>query len=765
MAATRRLGPAGPVSERAAGRARAPVMSEGRPIVKRIDSRANRAGNRRGITLVEMLVTVAILVLIMTIIVQVFQAATGAVTGARIGQELDDAARLLDSTIRSDLNGATARFTPPLDPNNNQGYFEYGENEFADNQGEDADDYIRFTAKAPPGRPFLGRLYVPPNNVLNVNSYLAAQPITVSSEYAEIIYFLRNGNLYRRVLLVDPTRNLSTNELYQMMNNHDANGIQPTPGALGGAIVSWQGMNDISAHPVATGNGTTVIVANSLGDLSNRENRYASPRFGNDFLSLLASTTIPPTWSPGQDGIPDDQNADSIPDVYPTLYPNMVNAVNTLIFVPTSPNLNANYWTSNPGLGMTAFPYIFPGAYSVPQILSNSTTHAGWIHSPTPEAQIGGSPFTFDGNPLGYLNALNHNPLDLGDNLPTPPNTITSGQYYLQTYWGFPTWRETLSPFWNDPTYPVFGNFTQFNASFPAYPPAQPKGLAPRSTLPNVTPILDDGNTLPAMNPTWRVTPQLFTDGIGVNNGFFNTATAIPTMPLWNNLSWEDDLIMTNVRSFDVKAYDSAYGGYVDLGWGDDLRLYMHYATYANPIIPGAPPVLYGLPQNAQGALPLVWPPINEPTSQAFNWISQTLAHEGRMPPLVEDLRFDAQFGAVAAGTYLIPNGNNYIGNVGDDTPGIVRMRRIWDSWSTKYSVAPANGVYYNPNAPGPVTNNGDPLNGAPWGPPFTPPVYPSYPPPYPAPLRGLQIQIRVADPSGKHVKSLTIRQDFTDKL
>ena len=52
-----------------------------------------------------------------------------------------------------DLGGATARFTPPLDPALNLGYFEYGENEFADIQGEDCDDYIRFTAKAPAGRP------------------------------------------------------------------------------------------------------------------------------------------------------------------------------------------------------------------------------------------------------------------------------------------------------------------------------------------------------------------------------------------------------------------------------------------------------------------------------------------------------------------------------------------------------------------------------------------------------------------------------------
>ena len=37
--------------------------------------------------------------------------------------------------------------------------------------------------------------------------------------------------------------------------------------------------------------------------------------------------------------------------------------------------------------------------------------------------------------------------------------------------------------------------------------------------------------------------------------------------PVWA-VSWEDDLVMTNVRSFDVKAYDNAFGGYADLGWG-----------------------------------------------------------------------------------------------------------------------------------------------------------------------------------------------------
>ena len=104
-----------------------------------------------------------------------------------------------------------------------------------------------------------------------------------------------------------------------------------------------------------------------------------------------------------------------------------------------------------------AFPFVFPGAYSIPQTLT--TAAYGWIHSPNPEVNIG-SPsapvgVTYQGNAngttLNYLQNINHNPLDTGDNLSIPANQ--SG--YLQTWWGFPTWRETLSPFWVDPTVQV----------------------------------------------------------------------------------------------------------------------------------------------------------------------------------------------------------------------------------------------------------------------------------------------------------------------
>ena len=221
---------------------------------------------------------------------------------------------------------------------------------------------------------------------------------------------------------------------------------------------------------------------------------------------------------------------------------------------------------------------------------------------------------------------------------------------------------------------------------------------------------------------------------------------------------------MTNVRSFDIKAYDNAYTGYVDLGWADDLRLYLPYQQYANylysgntPKVPTAPPYLLGT------TTPTIWPPLtltnnqpvgaNKQPAGIFDTYLQTFAHEGRVPPLVEDNRLDAQNPNpfyTNATTFTPPYAAfpNYSSNIGDDNAGVVRLRRVWDTWSTDYSRAPANG----PNAGN---------NGFPNGPPFSPPIYPSYPPPYPAPLRGIQIQIRVADPANQRIKSLTIRQDL----
>jgi type II secretory pathway pseudopilin PulG len=737
------------------------------------------------VTLIEMLVTVAILVIMMTILVQIFQSATGAVTGAQQFQQIDDQLRRIDSVIRGDLEGVTAKFTPPLNPALNLGYFEYGENEFADNQGEDSDDYIRFTAKAPPDRPFTGRMFVPPSleminglSAAQLQTYEQSQPVTVTSDYAEIIYFLRNGNLYRRVLLVNPDLqaaslpgvivpaisygNGSATYNQGVLPTANGNGSQFALRSSFGTGVSWQGLNDLSARPNATGpNGNAsqtlmsqasqTIVLNSLGDLTNRENRFAYSRFANDFYDVNTGSFNKP------DGLPDDLNGDNAPDLYPSLYPNVFNT--GLINAP-------NYQGNATAIGLLAFPYIFPGAYSKAQALSNDAY--GWIHSPSPYANANGTAVQFDTSGLAYVNNLNHNPLDLGDNLPTPANpAITAGgkteQNFLQTWWGFPTWRETLSPNWVDPTVQVnVGGAILQNGNAT---PAQPIGLNPLlATEVNSGTLSNAAGTrllLPAMDSTWRVTPQLFTDSWGDNGN--NLFTVNPT--LWN-LGWEDDLIMTNVRSFDVKAYDNALANYADLGWGDDLRMYQPYSSVAGALNPATPPYIAGnngsfITVSGTPTPVIAWPPINTNvnTNTTVSNLFQTFAHEGRIPPLTNDLVFDAQYGVA---TNYLPSGSGFLvankgtyndGNVGDNSNGVVRLRRVWDSWSTEYSQAPGTGV-------GPAVTGSFPV-----GPPWSPPIYPSYPPPYPAPLRGIQIQIRVNDPSSQRIKSLTIREDFTDKL
>jgi hypothetical protein len=706
-----------------------------------------------------MLVTLAVLLIIMTVIVQIFQAATGALSSAQAFQELDNQLRRLDSTIRSDLGGLTAHTTPPLDPRNNLGYLELGENEFADMQGEDSDDYIRFTAKAPPDRPFIGRMYAPPLNNLPGLLNAPFQPITVTSEYAEIIYFLRNGNLYRRVLLVAPDRQSS---IVPTINNQATIvGAPNNPYAyqtvsLGSLTVSWQGVNDLSARPASSGLPfqNNSVILNTLGDLTNRENRFAAPRFSNDYQDLTGALVA------GGDGLTDDLNGDNVPDYYNSLYPgafaNAWGAVGQLVFEPPP---GTGTYAARPALGMLAFPYVFPAAYSRPQALA--TDAYGWIHSPNPEVSIAGGPVRFDQQPLAYLQNINHNPLDAGDNLPLPVNQLQ----YQQTWWGFPTWHETLSPLWTDPTHQING--------VPGLPPLQPVGLNPLTPGNGgevQTGVVDNTGTirtlLPAMTTVWRTTPQPYTDGFGANNVFFPVSPTNLPPPLWSPYGWEDDLIMTNVRSFDIKVYDNALSGYADLGWGDDPRL----TAQLQPPFLGYGAGL-GVTQQIPflaGNLDLVSGNYQAPTYASINYtfydvVNQTFAHEGRMPPLVSDARFDAQYGAAvsylpATSPFLPANGGFYTGNIGDNSNGIVRLRRVWDSWSTDYSKAPGIGVAPS-TAAAPFTPE------FPAGPPYTPPVYPSYPPPYPAPLRGVQIQIRVVDPSNQRIKTLTIRQDFTDKL
>ena len=319
-------------------------------------------GRRRGVTLVEMLVVVALVVLMMVILVQIFQSATGAMSASRTIQELDVNLRQVDSVIRSDLAGVTAKMTPGMnDPKDKRGYFEYSENAFADAQGEDTDDWMAFTTRAPEGQVFSGRQWLayPANQ--------AIQPITINSQVAEVIYFLRNGNLYRRVFLVAPER---ANTLFR---GTGGTGSFNTSIFGQNVIVSWLGMNDISCRPGGVNSFGIALspIPNDLGDLTNRENRALRPRFINDFTGPNGNTG---------DGVPDDNNGDDVNDYYPTLYTDGTAGYGDRpdSFVQEPVSFPSGLGRQSPGShNVYAFPFIYPAMYSVPDP-NRVNSNLGW---------------------------------------------------------------------------------------------------------------------------------------------------------------------------------------------------------------------------------------------------------------------------------------------------------------------------------------------------------------------------------------------------
>ena len=351
--------------------------------------------SRRGITLVEMLVALGLLVLMMSVLVTVFQAATGSISTQRVYANIDRELRRLDTVIRQDLAGVTAKMTPPNDPKLGRGYFEYSENVFADAQGEDTDDTLRFTAQAPAGRPFVGRVWVPLiTPTLGQGTASALRPITVTSNYAEIIYFLRNGNLYRRVLLILPQRqgtlgvgnyNVNGNTGLPQTLGFETDLFTPTtafgPGQLlpnGLPMCGFMAMNDISVRArkfdgaVFAGLLTYTPTPNTLGDLTERHYRWCNPTWSNDYATETANGI-----GASPDGIPDDLNGDGVPDFVPTLYASN-GTLNGGIFneAPIAPRVVPPNMAS--AADVYAFPYVFPGSFSVP----DSTSAAlGWLHA------------------------------------------------------------------------------------------------------------------------------------------------------------------------------------------------------------------------------------------------------------------------------------------------------------------------------------------------------------------------------------------------
>jgi hypothetical protein len=185
---------------------------------------------RAGFTLVEMLVSVTLVLLMMTMFATIFQIATGSMHKQRGIAELDQKARVISTVVRKDFQHRTFRNVLPFYPgedsatsptsfSNRAGYLYVSTN----NPDNGLDDLVQFTVSAnvlaedPDSTPYFGRaaelsdrnvagavadsLHLSPNQPETDDGTFAPNGVA-SSPYAEVCYFVRHGNLYRRVILI-----------------------------------------------------------------------------------------------------------------------------------------------------------------------------------------------------------------------------------------------------------------------------------------------------------------------------------------------------------------------------------------------------------------------------------------------------------------------------------------------------------------------------------------------------------------------------------
>ncbi len=214
-------------------------------------------------TLIEILVATTLSLILLSAVIVIFGNVSNSISDSRSMLESADRLRLAEERLQMDLAGLTVTVNTPRRPENNEGYLEILEGPATATSGiavntevtgtpvdstvGDFDDILMFTTRSS-GRPFIGRCG---GNV-------------VQSDVAEVAWFLRGRTLHRRVLLVKPEANLSG-----------------AP-ATGGYYINY----DVSARVQ-----NNVMVANTLGDLTRRECRFAHPS------TWPASSTWYWTWT------------------------------------------------------------------------------------------------------------------------------------------------------------------------------------------------------------------------------------------------------------------------------------------------------------------------------------------------------------------------------------------------------------------------------------------------------------------------------------
>lgn len=210
---------------------------------------------RNGITLVEMLVALAVTLLMMGAVITVFGMIGERVTDSRGIIETNDRLRSAAHRLREDLTSITVDPIPWQRPEAGAGYLEILEGPIRDYAadstgtvsvipGGDIDDLLTFTVRSE-GDPYRGKFG---------DSF-------IESNTAEVVWYMR------------PTLDVATNPpTYKLCRRQ----MLVVPAVPADATIDGNFFNlyDVSARIDRLPNGSPARVANTLGDLTKRENRF-----------------------------------------------------------------------------------------------------------------------------------------------------------------------------------------------------------------------------------------------------------------------------------------------------------------------------------------------------------------------------------------------------------------------------------------------------------------------------------------------------------
>jgi hypothetical protein len=248
-----------------------------------------------------------------------------------------------------------------------------------------------------------------------------------------------------------------------------------------------------------------------------------------------------------------------------------------------------------------------------------------------------------------------------------------------------------------------------------------------------IAPIIDPVNgthwqNLWARHPDIQALPNPFAVDYWSPEPILNFADSELTK---NGTRTSDDLILTNVLSFDIKVWDAGY---------PILQEVLPSGALGNVLKPGDAGYILPGNSNYRANLPYV-----------------VLGFGGYV-----DLGYYPVYSPVAATAWLhalpCPAPTPNFSGLGNSTSPLAAANpaipRVYDTWSNTYDNVPFPNTSIRPNdgfdngGVGIVDNDAER----------------AFPTPYSAPLRGVQVIIRIYEPDSRQIREVTIEQDFLPK-